>query len=132
MAWISEKHADLLADKTRAFACLATLMKDGSPQLTPIWFNTDGKYILLNSAEGRIKDQNMRRDARIALVILDPKNPYRYIQLRGRVVEITSNGARQHIDSLAKKYHGVDKYTSGSAGEIRVMYKFLPDKITEH
>jgi PPOX class probable F420-dependent enzyme len=131
MTWISEQYADLLKDETKAFACLATLMKDGSPQLTPIWFNTDGKFIYLNSAVGRVKDLNMRRDRRIALVILDPNNSYRYIQIRGRILEITSQGARAHIDALAKKYHGIDKYTSGPAGEIRVMYKFLPEKISE-
>ena len=131
MAWISEKYADLLKDDTRAFASLATLMKDGSPQLTPIWFNTDGKHILINSAVGRIKDINMRRDPRVALVIVDPKDPYRYFQVRGKIVEITTQGARAHIDALAKKYTGADKYTSGREGEVRVTYKILPDNIHE-
>jgi PPOX class probable F420-dependent enzyme len=129
MAWIPETHLDLIKDETKAFGYLATLMKDGSPQLTPIWFNTDGTHILINSAVGRVKDRNMRRDARVAFVITDPKDPYRYIQIRGKIVEITTNGARGHIDALAKKYTGADKYTSGITGEIRVTYKLLPEKV---
>ncbi len=131
MAWISPAYQDLLKDETRAFACLATLMKDGSPQLTPLWFNSDGTYILINSSVGRVKDRNMRRDQRVALVIIDPKNPYRYLQIRGKVVEITTEGARQHIDALAKKYRGVDKYESLTPGETRVTYKILPGNIHE-
>src|SRR5512139_333265 len=116
---IPEAYRDLLADETRAFACLATIMKDGSPQLTPVWFNTDGTFILINSAKGRVKDRNMRRNSSVALVIVDPKDPYRYIQIRGKVVEITTLGAREHIDTLAYKYRGVEKYTVGSPDEIR-------------
>jgi PPOX class probable F420-dependent enzyme len=102
MVWIPDSHLDLIKDETRAFASLATLMNDGSPQNTPIWFNTDGTHILINSAEGRVKDRNMRRNPRVAVVITDPKDPYRYIQIRGKVVEITSKGAREHIDQLSK------------------------------
>jgi PPOX class probable F420-dependent enzyme len=129
MAWIPEEYLDLLKDETKAFGALATLMKDGSPQVTPIWFNTDGSFILINSAKGRVKDRNMRRDARVAFVITDPKNPYRYIQIRGRVVEITTEGARDHIDRLAKKYTGADRYTSFTPNEIRVIYKILPENL---
>jgi PPOX class probable F420-dependent enzyme len=132
MAWISERVADLIKDETKAFGFLATLMKDGSPQLTPVWFNTDGTHILINSAVGRVKDRNMRRDGRVAFVILDPKNPYRYVQIRGRVVEITTEGARKHIDILAKKYTGADTYTSGPDNEIRVIYKIYPENIHEN
>lgn len=132
MAWIPESYSDLIKDETKAFGCLATLMKDGSPQLTPIWFNTDGRYILINSAVGRVKDRNMRRDGRVAFVIIDPHNPYRYLQIRGKVVEITTEGAREHIDALTKKYRGLDKYPSRSPDEIRVTYKILPDSVSEH
>ncbi len=131
MVWISERYADLLKDETKAFGCLATLMKDGSPQLTPVWFNTDGTHILINSATGRVKDRNMRRDPHVAFVILDPKNPYRYLQIRGNIVEITTEGARKHIDILAKKYTGADKYTSGRENEVRVIYKLYPESIHE-
>lgn len=130
MVWIPDSHLDLIKDETRAFASLATLMNDGSPQNTPIWFNTDGTHILINSAEGRVKDRNMRRNPRVAVVITDPKDPYRYIQIRGKVVEITTKGAREHIDRLSKKYTGRDIYTSGPADEIRVTYKILPESIS--
>lgn len=130
MAWIPESHLDLLKDDTKAFGSLATLMNDGSPQLTPVWFNTDGTHILINSAKGRVKDRNMRRDPRVSLVIIDPDDPYRYIQIRGKVVGITTLGAREHIDRLSKKYTGRDKYTSGSADEIRVTYKILPERVS--
>ena len=105
MVWIPDSHLDLIKDETRAFASLATLMNGGSPQNTTIWFNTDGTHILINSAEGRVKDRNMRRNPRVAVVITDPKDPYRYIQIRGKVVEITTKGAREHIDWLLKKIH---------------------------
>ncbi len=86
---------------------------------------------MINSAVGRVKDRNMRRDPHVSLVILDPKNPYRYLQIRGKVVEITTEGAREHIDALAKKYRGVDKYENLNPNEIRVTYKILPDHIHE-
>jgi len=130
VAWIPESYLDLIKDETKAFASLATIMKDGSPQLTPIWFNTDRPHILINSARGRVKDRNMRRNPRVALVITDPNDPYRYIQIRGKVVEITSQGAREHIDRLSKKYTGKDKYTFGSADEIRVTYAILPESVS--
>ncbi len=129
MTWVPESYSDLIKDKTKAFAYLATLMKTGSPQLTPIWFNTDGKHILINTAIGRVKEKNMRRDPRVALVIVDPHNPYRYIQVRGKVVEITTQGAREHIDILSKKYRGVDKYVT-RANEVRVTFKILPETIS--
>ncbi len=130
MVWIPESHLDLLKDETKAFGFLATLMKDGSPQLTPIWFNTDGTHILINSAVGRVKDINMRRDRRVAFVIIDPKDSYRYVQIRGRIVEITTEGASKHIDQLSKKYTGREKYASGRVGEVRVTYKILPHHIS--
>lgn len=127
---IPETHADLLKDETKAFAFLATVMADGSPQVTPVWFNTDGEYILINSARGRVKDHNMRNRPRVALAILDPKNPYRYLQIRGRVVEILTEGAHKHIDALNLKYRGTPKYTTGRPGEERVIYKISPLRVT--
>jgi PPOX class probable F420-dependent enzyme len=118
---------DLLADETRAFAYLATTMKDGSPQVTPVWFNTDGEYILVNSAKGRVKDHNMRKRPQAALAIADPKDPYRYLSVRGPVVEITEEGAAEHIDALAKKYRGVNRYPGPR--DDRVIYKIKPEKI---
>lgn len=115
---------DLLT--TKAFAHLATVMPTGAPQVTPVWFDFDGNHVRVNSAKGRGKDKNMRRDPRVALSILDPENSYRYLEIRGKVVEITEEGARAHIDSLAKKYMGVDTYPFHQPGMIRVIYKIEP------
>ena len=113
-----------------AFAHVATLMPDGSPQVTPVWCDYDGALIWLNSAKGRLKDKNMRRDKRVALSIQDPDNAYRYLAIRGEVVEITENGADAHIDAMAKKYLGKEKYPSRAPGEIRVIYKVRPLKVS--
>jgi PPOX class probable F420-dependent enzyme len=131
LSWIPDNYLDLIEDEKRAFAYLATVMKDGSPQVTPVWFNTDGEHILINSAEGRVKDRNMRRDRHVALDILDPNDPYRYIQIRGRVVEITLQGAREHINKLSKKYTKREIYTGGPPEEVRVIYKILPEHISD-
>jgi len=125
---IPEKYADLL--EKPAFGNLGTIMKDGSPQVTPIWVDYDGKYVRFNSALGRVKDKNVRRDPRVSVSLQDPANPYRYLEIRGRVVEITEDGAAAQIDKLAKKYLGVDKYPYGQPGEVRVLYKIKPEHTT--
>ena len=124
-----DKFKDLLSDK-RAFASLGTLMPDGHPQVTPVWFEYDGQYILVNSARGRQKDKNMRRDPRVSVTVMDPNNPYRYVAIRGRVAEITEQGADAHIDRLAKKYLDVDRYPFRQPGEVRVLYKIEPQRVT--
>jgi len=129
---IPEKLQDLLINEKKAFAYLATSMPDGTPQVTPIWFNTDDEHILINSALGLIKDKNMRTRPNIALCIADPKDPYRYIQIQGRVVEVTTEGADAHIDALAFKYLGKEKYPFRKSEEQRVTYKILPLKIDAH
>ena len=118
---IPEKYQDLLNKK--AFAQLATIMPDGTPQVSPVWFEYDGKNILINSAKGRVKDKNMRHDPRVGLDIQDPDNPYRHLSIRGRVVQITEDGADAHIDKLTKKYINQDRYPYRGAGEVRVIYK---------
>jgi PPOX class probable F420-dependent enzyme len=125
---ISEKYLDLFDKK--AFAHLATLMPDGTPQVTPVWCDYDGTYVLFNSAKGRQKDKNIRRNPAVALSLQDPDNPYRYLEVRGRVAEITEEGADQHIDKLAKKYLGVEKYPGRQPGEVRVIYKVKPEHTT--
>ena len=125
MAAIPEKYLDLFQKKS--FAQLATLMPDGSPQVSPVWVDYDGKHILINSAKCRVKDKNMRRDPRVGLDLQDPENPYRHLSVRGRVVDITEKGADAHIDKMAKKYLGQDKYPYRSSGEVRVIYKIEPD-----
>lgn len=119
---IPANFQDLFADETKAFLFLATTMDDGSPQVTPVWFNTDGEHILINSAKGRTKDRNMRARPRVAVAIMAPENPYRYIQLRGEIIEITEEGAREHINALSLKYRGEPVY-SGPPDQQRVIYK---------
>lgn len=124
MAAIPENYRDLVDKK--AFAQLATLMPDGSPHVAPVWFEYDGTHIVINSAKGRIKDKNMRRDPRVSMDILDPDNPYRHLSIRGKVVDITENGAVDHINKLSKKYIGQD-YPYRQPGEVRVIYKIAPE-----
>ncbi len=126
---IPEKYLDLFEKK--AFANLATVMPDGSPQVTPVWVDYDGQHVLVNSARGRQKDKNMKRDATVALSIMDPDNPYRYLEVRGRVAEITEEGADAHIDKMANKYMGVQRYPGRGPGEVRVLYKIEPQR-TSH
>ncbi len=126
---IPESHIDLISDEIRSFAYLATSMPDGTPQVTPVWFNTDGEHILLNSVKGRIKDRNMRARPQIAVALHSQDNPYHYIQLRGMIVEITEDGARQHINDLSYKYTGNPEWKLNNPDEIRVTYRLLPEKI---
>lgn len=125
---IPESYRDLFDAKALAF--LATLMPDGRPQVTPVWCDFDGECVRINSAKGRRKDLNMRRDPRVSLSLCDPGNPYRYLEVRGRVIEITEEGADAHIDSLAHKYLGVERYPNRTAGEVRVMYRIAPERFT--
>ncbi len=132
MLTIPETYKDLLTDEKKAYLYLATTMNDGTPQVTPVWFNTDGEHILINSAAGRIKDKNMRARPNIAVCITDPSNPYRYLQIHGKVVEYTTEGADEHIDKLSFKYRGTEKYANRKPGEQRVTYKIQPIKIDAH
>ena len=126
---IPEKYLDLFQKK--AFAHLATINADGTPQVTPVWVDYNGTQILVNSARGRRKDKNMERNRAVALSMQDPDNPYRYLEVRGNVEEITEDGADEHIDKMAKKYMGVDKYPGRSPGEVRVLYKIKPERISK-
>jgi PPOX class probable F420-dependent enzyme len=126
---IPDSHLDLFQKK--AFANLATLMPDGQPQVTPVWVDYDGRYVLINTSANRQKDKNMQRDPRVALSIMDPDNPYRYLEVRGRVAERTLDGADRHIDAMAKKYLGKDKYPWSQPGEARVLYKIEPEHTTK-
>jgi PPOX class probable F420-dependent enzyme len=125
---IPEKYLDLFQKK--AFAHLGTIMPDGRPQVTPVWCDYDGEHVIVNSARGRQKDRNLERDPRVSLEISDPDNPYRYVEIRGRVVEIIEEGADEHINKMAKKYMGVDVYPYRGPGEVRVMYKIKPEHTT--
>lgn len=129
---IPETHSDLLKDEKKAFVYLATQMPNGSPQVTPVWFNTDGEFILINSAKMRVKDLNMRARPQVALCIQDPSNPYRYLQIHGKVIEFTTEGADDHIDVLTLKYRGIPKYPSRQPGEQRIKYKIQIEKVDAH
>jgi PPOX class probable F420-dependent enzyme len=127
MAEIPQAYRDLFDKKS--FAHVATVGADGAPQVTPVWIDHDGRYIRFNTARGRVKTNNLERSPKIALSIQDPENPYRYIQVRGRVAEVTEKGADEHIDALAKKYLGQDRYPYRQPGEVRVTVKVTPEKI---
>jgi len=125
MTDIPAAYHDLLTTK-KAFAHLATIMPDGSPQVTPVWFDMAGARIRVNTAKGRVKARNMAEGARVALSILDPDNGYRYVQVRGTVVRVTEEGAVAHIDSLAKKYLGKDVYPWHNPKDVRVIHEIEP------
>ena len=125
-----EKYQDLLKHETKAYLFLATIMPDGSPQVTPVWFDNDGKHILINTNEGRIKDRNMKDRSKVAMVIQDPADSYRYLQIRGEVVEYTREGADEHIDMLAHRYRG--KPWDYQPGQKRIIFKIRPDHFNEH
>jgi len=128
MTLIPDRLLDLLSLEKKAFASLALTLSDGSPQVTPIWFGWDGTYITLNTARGRVKDKVMRRGGKVALLIVDPNDPYRYLQIRGRVVDETEAGAYDVICDLQMKYRGNRDYPK-RPGEVRVTYKVLPDQV---
>jgi PPOX class probable F420-dependent enzyme len=128
MATIPASHADLLTTK-KAFASVATLNADGSPQVTPVWVDFDGTHVLVNTAKGRVKAKNFAREPRVALSVADPDNAYRYVGIQGRVVEMTEKGGDAHIDKMAKKYLGKDSYPGRTPGEVRLIVKIAPDKV---
>jgi PPOX class probable F420-dependent enzyme len=134
---VSKQNKDKLNDPSirklfedKNFVFLSSLMKDGSPQVTPTWTDIENGYILINTAIGRIKQKNISRDPRVALAIADQNNPYDMVTIRGKVIEqISGDVAEKHIDKLAKKYIGKDKYPGRSPGEKRVLFKIKPEKI---
>jgi PPOX class probable F420-dependent enzyme len=129
MAANLDNYLDLLQQK-KAFAGLATIMPDGTPQVTPVWFDYHGGRVRVNTAKGRVKARNLKPGAAVALSIMDPDNPYRYLQIRGRVASATETGADAHIDSLAKKYLGKDQYPFRQPGEARIMYEIEPVSVS--
>lgn len=125
---IPESHAELLQDEKKAFAVLTTIMPDGSPQATPVWFDVADGRLRVNTARGRVKDRNMTERPVVVLCILDPQDPYRYLQVRGRVVGADETGGQAHIDRLAHKYLGKSSYP-GPATEQRVMFVIEPTAV---
>jgi PPOX class probable F420-dependent enzyme len=129
MATIPDNYLDLLQQK-KAIAGLATIMPDGSPQVTPVWFDYANGVVRVNTAKGRVKARNLKPGAPVALSIMDPDNPYRYVQIRGRVTSAQENGADAHIDQLAKKYLGKDQYPFRRPGEVRIIYEIEPASVS--
>src|SRR6185437_16288893 len=126
---LTEKQRKLITEG-KNFAHVATLMKDGSPQVTPVWIDYDGTYVVFNTEEKRVKPRNLRRDPRVALSVVDSGNQYEYVEIRGRVVEMTKEGADAHIDAMAKKYLGQDKYPYTQPGDVRVIIKIAVESTT--
>jgi PPOX class probable F420-dependent enzyme len=121
---LSPQQVELLHEPQ--IATVATVMADGSPQLTPVWIDTDGEAILFNTAKGRVKHRNLVRNPRIAVTVVDKDDFYRLVNVRG-TAEIVEEGADAHIDKLAKKYLGVDSYPGHKPGEQRVIVRVVPD-----
>ena len=126
---LPEGVKQLLRDKN--FAHIATLMPDGSPQATAVWIDLDGERLIVNTAEGRVKPRNVRRDPRVAISVAGQDNPYHSAFIRGRVVEITHEGADGMIDRLAKKYLGAETYPNRLPGERRVTLIIEPEHVSE-
>lgn len=128
-AQIPDKYRDLFIKQ--AFAHLGTVMPDGSPQVTPVWVDYDGRHVLVNSAAGRQKDLNMEKRRRVAIEIPDPDNPNRYVTVRGVVEEITEDGADAHLDRLARRYLNRDRYPDSYRfpGEVRRIYRIAPTRV---
>jgi len=124
---IPNEFRDLFAK--RAYASLGTLRSDGSPQVTPVWCDVAGDHIVINTAKGRHQDKNIQNDGRVAVVIIDPDNPYRYLEIRGRAVEVPGRGADEQLDRMAKKYLGTETYTYKHLGEVRVMYEIQAERV---
>ncbi|KYH27734.1 pyridoxamine 5'-phosphate oxidase [Halalkalicoccus paucihalophilus] len=128
MGAIPEEYEDLFERKT--FAHVATLMEDGTPQVTPVWVDYDGEYLMINTARGRQKERNLTRDPKVGVSILDPEDPYTYLSIRGEVAEITEEGAVDHIDELARRYMDVEEYPfHDEEGGERVIVKIRPDRV---
>ena len=115
--------------KGKNFAFIASLMNDGAPQITPVWIDYDGQLLLVNTAEGRTKQKNFERDPRVAISVVDQNNPYNMVSVMGKVVEQTTSGADEHIDRMARKYLGVDKYPFRAPNEKRIILKIKPEKV---
>jgi PPOX class probable F420-dependent enzyme len=123
-------HLDLLKDESKAYLFLTTIMPDGSPQITPVWFNTEGENILINTSEGRVKEKNMKARPKVAAVIQDPADPFRYVQVRGEVIAHTREAADEHINTLSLKYTG--QPWDAQSNQKRIIFKIKPLHFDAH
>jgi PPOX class probable F420-dependent enzyme len=129
MIELSATIQQLLRERVLCF--FATIMPDGSPQLTQTWVDTDGQYVLINTVEGHQKHRNVQRDPRVILNVVDPTHQGRAVSIRGRVVEITKEGADSHFKHLIERNLGREEYRYGRPGQVRIMLKIAPEKIRE-
>jgi PPOX class probable F420-dependent enzyme len=124
---VPDTHLDLLQGPI--YVQLASYMKSGAIQVNPVWCSYDGSHVWVNSAKGRVKDRNMRANPNVTVLAVDPENPYRWLEVRGMVDEITEEGADEHIDDLAELYLNQRPYPFRQDGEVRVIYKILPQRV---
>ncbi len=128
MAKLTDSAKKILEGKN--FVYIATVNPDGTPQVTPAWVDTDGNFVLINTAVGRVKHRNVKKNPHVALAITEQNNPYSAVIIRGKVVElVTGRVAEDHIDKMAKKYRGLDKYPNRSPNEQRVLLKIQPSHV---
>jgi PPOX class probable F420-dependent enzyme len=129
MAATLETYRDLVESK-KTFAHIALVAPDGTPRVTPVWIDYVNGKILMNTAKGRVKANYLKPGSPVAISITDPDNHYRYVQIRGKVTRMTEEGAAAHIDKMAKKYIGKDKYPWSKPGEVRVLYEIEPTRVS--
>jgi PPOX class probable F420-dependent enzyme len=125
---LNDTHKKLITD--RNFGHIATINEDGSPQVSPVWIELDGNHLIVNSEQKRRKVRNIKRDARVAVSIQNAENPYQYIEIRGRAVEVTDKGGFEGIDRLSVKYGGPAKYPGNQPGDVRVVIRIEPEHVT--
>ncbi len=129
MVTIPSGYADLL--QSTALANVATIGPHGEPQVNPVWFGWDGEHVLFSQTKGRQKYHNVQREPRIALSIVDPANPFRYLEIRGKIARIDEDPDFAFINSMAKKYMGKDEYPFHQPGDVRVVLVIEPEHTTQ-
>lgn len=128
MATIPDEYRDLF--ETDAFGDFATILPDGTPHVTPVWVDYDGEYVLVNTARGRQKERNVQRNPKVGLSVMDPNDPYRFVQVQGEVETVTEEGAVEHINELAGRYMGVDEYPNlGNEDGERIKIMIRPSRV---
>ena len=128
MAALTEQQAQLFLDPN--YGVVTTLRNDGSPHMTVVWLDWDGEHVVFNTAEGRVKPRNIRRNPTVGVFVMNPEDPYRWISVTG-TAEMTHDGAAEHIDQLAKKYFGRDSYGL-KPGEQRIIVRVRPERVTAY